>query len=259
MHPRPSQRSCGDVCCWFELFELATEIDSPHRAAHVPERLVLCTSWASQGPYLSIYHIFAQKRFEDTSAATTLPIIMHTYKRNATSRLLVKLPSRRAPSACINGGAMAFSSKQVGDESACRSSVSQEASDQASRQAVGRRDGAATRAHCGERAQPSGSRSSVLHELQDDLEQAQTLGQPDLLKDLDRRAQAAASRTTNVVGVCYLRNLKLTARCVLTLIQSHGGATCSALFLFVASELGYEEEGYVEDENADDDEYSGRQ
>ncbi|KAF1773428.1 hypothetical protein GQ600_988 [Phytophthora cactorum] len=160
---------------------------------------------------------------------------------------------------------VAFSSKQVGDVM-CR-----------------RREPVADetellRAHIVENVLNQRQRLELLHELQDDLEQAQTLGQPDLLKDLADELKLL--RREDQRESVLLRNLKRTMRsrvrvkralqeqktaadealvvfnCKNSLIQSMV-ATCSKTTFLSASELGYEEEGYVEDENADDDEYSG--
>ncbi|KAG2787267.1 hypothetical protein PC116_g22782 [Phytophthora cactorum] len=167
---------------------------------------------------------------------------------------------------------VAFSSKQVGDVM-CRR-----------RERLTKRLQAVAdetellRAHIVENVLNQRQRLELLHELQDDLEQAQTLGQPDLLKDLADELKLL--RREDQRESVLLRNLKRTMRsrvrvkralqeqktaadealvvfnCKNSLIQSMV-ATCSKTTFLSASELGYEEEGYVEDENADDDEYSG--
>ncbi|KAG7375618.1 hypothetical protein PHYPSEUDO_000458 [Phytophthora pseudosyringae] len=138
------------------------------------------------------------------------------------------------------------------------------------------------RAHIVENVLSQRQRLEQLRELQDDVAQAQTLGQPDLLKDLADELKLLR-REDQREGV-LLRNLKRTVRsrvrvkralqglkaaadeavvvfnCKNSLIQSMV-ATCSKTTFLSASELGYEEEGYVEDEaqedaDDDDDEYS---
>ncbi|KAI9981614.1 hypothetical protein PInf_009370 [Phytophthora infestans] len=167
---------------------------------------------------------------------------------------------------------VAFSSKQVGDVMRRR------------RERLAKRLQAVAdetellRAHIVENVINQRQRVEQLRELQDDLEQAQTLGQPDLLKDLADELKLL--RREDQRESVLLRNLKRTMRsrvrvkralqgqktaadeamvvfnCKNSLIQSMV-ATCSKTTFLSASELGYEEEGYVEDANADDEEYSG--
>ncbi|KAG1692088.1 hypothetical protein DVH05_007536 [Phytophthora capsici] len=166
---------------------------------------------------------------------------------------------------------VAFSSKQVGDVMRRR------------RERLTKRLQAVTdetellRAHIVENVLNQRQRLEQLRELQDDVEQAQTLGQPELLKDLADELKLLRKEDQRE-GV-LLRNLKRTVRsrvrvkralkeqkkaadeamvvfnCKNSLIQSMV-ATCSKTTFLSASELGYEEEGYVEDEQ-DGDEYSG--
>ncbi|KAL3665708.1 hypothetical protein V7S43_009142 [Phytophthora oleae] len=169
---------------------------------------------------------------------------------------------------------VAFSSKQVGDVMRRR------------RERLAKRLQAVTdetellRAHIVENVLNQRQRLEQLRELQDDVEQAQTLGQPELLKDLADELKLLRKEDQRE-GV-LLRNLKRTVRsrvrvkralkeqkkaadeamvvfnCKNSLIQSMV-ATCSKTTFLSASELGYEEEGYVEDEadEEDGDEYSG--
>ncbi|KAK1946611.1 hypothetical protein P3T76_002164 [Phytophthora citrophthora] len=166
---------------------------------------------------------------------------------------------------------VAFSSKQVGDVMRRR------------RERLTKRLQAVTdetellRAHIVENVLNQRQRLEQLRELQDDVEQAQTLGQPELLKDLADELKLLRKEDQRE-GV-LLRNLKRTVRsrvrvqralkeqkkaadeamvvfnCKNSLIQSMV-ATCSKTTFLSASELGYEEEGYVEDDQ-DGDEYSG--
>ncbi|ETI31499.1 hypothetical protein F443_21544 [Phytophthora nicotianae P1569] len=167
---------------------------------------------------------------------------------------------------------VAFSSKQVGDVMRRR------------RERLTKRLQAVAdetellRAHIVENVLNQRQRLEQLRELQDDLEQAQTLGQPDLLKDLADELKLL--RREDQRESVLLRNLKRTMRsrvrvkralqeqktaadeamlvfnCKNSLIQTMV-ATCSKTTFLSASELGYEEEGYVEGEHADDEEYSG--
>jgi hypothetical protein len=129
------------------------------------------------------------------------------------------------------------------------------------------------RAHVLENVLVQQQRVQQLRELRDDLEQAQTLGQPELLKDLadelkllrreDQREELLRKnlkRTlrARVRAKKHLQELKRAAdenvvifNCKHSLIQSVV-ATCSKTTFLSASELGYEEEGYVEDEGGED-------
>lgn len=170
---------------------------------------------------------------------------------------------------------VAFSSKQVGDMMHRR------------RERLTQRLQAVTdetellRAHIVENVVTQRQRLEQLAELQSDLEQSQMLGQPELVKDLADELKLL--RREHQRERLLLRNLKRTVRsrvrarksllelkgaadealmvfnCKNSLIQSMV-ATCSKTTFLSASELGYEEEGYVEDEareeDDDDDEYS---
>ncbi|KAE8957381.1 hypothetical protein PR002_g31187, partial [Phytophthora rubi] len=163
---------------------------------------------------------------------------------------------------------VAFSSKQVGDMLRRR------------RERLARRLQAVAdetellRAHIVENVLSRRQRAEQLAELRDDLEQAQTLGHAELLKDLADELKLL--RREDQRERVLLSNLKRTLRsrvrahkalqqqkgaadeatlvfnCKHNLIQSMV-ATCAKTTFLSASELGYEDEGYEDDEDEDAD------
>ncbi|KAE8876914.1 hypothetical protein PF010_g12938 [Phytophthora fragariae] len=155
---------------------------------------------------------------------------------------------------------VAFSSKQVGDMLRRLQAVNDETE--------------LLRAHIVENVLSRRQRAEQLADLRDDLEQAQTLGHAELLKDLADELKLL--RREDQRERVLLSNLKRTLRsrvrahkalqqqkgaadeatlvfnCKHNLIQSMV-ATCAKTTFLSASELGYEDEGY-EDGGYEDDE-----
>ncbi|KAG6611926.1 uncharacterized protein IUM83_14164 [Phytophthora cinnamomi] len=130
------------------------------------------------------------------------------------------------------------------------------------------------RAHIVENVLGQRQRAEQLAELRDDLEQAQTLAHAELLKDLadELKLLRREDQRERVLLGNLKRTLRSRVRALKTLQQLKGAAdeavvvfnckhnliqsmvaTCAKTTFLSASELGYEEEGYDDDESEDAD------
>ncbi|GMF36039.1 unnamed protein product [Phytophthora lilii] len=163
---------------------------------------------------------------------------------------------------------VASSSKQVGDM------LRRRRARLAARRQAAADETELLRAHVVQHVLAQRARAAQLQQLQDDLQQAQALGQPELVKDLADELRALRREEQRAAQL--LHNLKRTLRsrvraqralapqlraaddalgvfsCKHSLIQAVV-ATCSRTTFLSAAELGYEEEGYDEDAAAEDE------